>query len=71
MSALMELTRLKAPKAKTAKERAQRRKENGRDNKAAYLFLLPWFIGLIVITIGPMIASLYLSFTNYNLLQSP
>ena len=41
------------------------------DNKAAYLFLLPWFIGLAVITVGPMMASLYLSFTNYNLLQPP
>lgn len=42
-----------------------------RENKAAYLFLLPWLIGLVVITVGPMIASLYLSFTNYNLLQAP
>ncbi|MCI9888240.1 sugar ABC transporter permease [Micrococcales bacterium 31B] len=41
------------------------------DNKAAYVFLLPWLIGLVTITIGPMIASLYLSFTNYNLLQAP
>lgn len=39
------------------------------ENKAAYLFLLPWFLGLAVITVGPMLASLYLSFTKYNLLQ--
>lgn len=42
-----------------------------KENKAAYLFLLPWFLGLAVITLGPMIASLYLSFTKYNLLQPP
>lgn len=42
-----------------------------KENKAAYLFLLPWFLGLAVITVGPMIASLYLSFTRYNLLQAP
>jgi multiple sugar transport system permease protein len=42
-----------------------------RENKAAFLFLLPWFLGLIVITIGPMAASLGLSFTKYNLLQPP
>lgn len=42
-----------------------------RDNKVAFLFLAPWLIGLLVITIGPMIASLYLSFTDYNLLTSP
>ncbi|MCY7287809.1 MAG: ABC transporter permease, partial [Cryobacterium sp.] len=71
MSVLSELSQLKGTKAKTPEERAQQRKENSRDNKAAYLFLIPWFIGLAVITIGPMIASLYLSFTNYNLLQPP
>lgn len=42
-----------------------------RDNRTAYLFLLPWLIGLFAITIGPMVASLYLSFTDYNLLTSP
>jgi multiple sugar transport system permease protein len=41
------------------------------ENKAAYLFLLPWFVGLSVITIGPMAASFYLSFTKYTLLSPP
>ena len=41
------------------------------DNKAGYLFLAPWLIGLSVFTIGPMVYSLYLSFTDYNLLQPP
>ncbi|MGW1271645.1 carbohydrate ABC transporter permease [Streptomyces sp. NPDC002491] len=42
-----------------------------QQNKAAFLFLLPWFVGLFGITLGPMVASLYLSFTKYNLLQPP
>jgi len=71
MSAISELTSLRRVGARTAEERRQQRKENGRDNKAGYLFLLPWLIGLIVITIGPMCASLYLSFTDYNLLRPP
>jgi len=41
------------------------------DNKAAYIFLAPWLVGLLVFTIGPMLASLYLSFTDYNLLRAP
>ncbi|MCC2307457.1 sugar ABC transporter permease [Cellulomonas sp. zg-Y338] len=41
------------------------------DNKAALLFLGPWFIGLLLITVGPILASLFLSFTDYNLLQPP
>jgi len=42
-----------------------------KDNLAGYLFLAPWLLGLFLITIGPMLASLYLSFTDYNLIQAP
>jgi len=37
----------------------------------AYAFLAPWFLGLLLITIGPIAASLYLSFTDYTLLSAP
>lgn len=36
-----------------------------------YLFLLPWLVGLIVFIVGPMIASLYLSLTEYDILSAP
>jgi multiple sugar transport system permease protein len=42
-----------------------------RDNRAAALFLLPWFLGLVLITGGPVLMSLGLSFTDYNLIQPP
>lgn len=42
-----------------------------RTEWGAYLFLLPWLLGIFGITIIPMVASLVLSFTNYNLLQPP
>jgi multiple sugar transport system permease protein len=42
-----------------------------KENAAGYLFLLPWFLGLLIFTIGPVVSSLYLSFTNYNLLSAP
>jgi multiple sugar transport system permease protein len=41
-----------------------------RQDNAGYLFLLPWFVG-IVFTVGPFLASLYLAFTDYNLLNPP
>nr|WP_308113961.1 sugar ABC transporter permease [Kineosporia corallincola] len=41
-----------------------------RDGKAAAVFLAPWLFGLVVITAGPMLMSLYLSFTDYNLLSN-
>ncbi len=42
-----------------------------RENLVGYLFLLPWFIGLLALTLGPMLGSLYLSFTRYDLLSAP
>ena len=41
------------------------------ENRAAGAFLTPWLLGMIVLTLGPMAYSLYLSFTKYNLLSSP
>lgn len=35
------------------------------------LFISPWAIGFVAFTLGPIIASLYLSFTDYNIVQSP
>ena len=71
MSAISELSTIHRVKAKTPEEKRLAAREAGRDNKAGYLFLLPWLIGLVVIVGGPMIASLYLSFTNYSLIQAP
>jgi multiple sugar transport system permease protein len=41
------------------------------ENRAGYMFLLPWFAGLFGVTIVPMLASLYLSFTNYSVMNVP
>ena len=38
---------------------------------AGYVFLSPWLLGLLVITTLPTLYSLYLSFTDYDLLQPP
>jgi multiple sugar transport system permease protein len=43
----------------------------GKENLAGYLFLLPWFAGLLFLTAGPMLSSLYLSFTKFDLLSAP
>lgn len=42
-----------------------------RDNRAGYLFLTPWLLGLVLLTAGPMLASLYLAFTQYDLFSAP
>jgi multiple sugar transport system permease protein len=66
MSALNELRTLRAQKGPHVRTRAAKKEE-----RAAYLFLLPWLVGLVFITAAPMVISLYLSLTNYNLLQPP
>ncbi len=37
----------------------------------AYLFISPWIIGFFVFTVGPMLASLYFSATEYNVIDPP
>ena len=46
---------------------AQRFRKSG----AGYAFLTPWVIGLVGLTLGPTLVSLYLSFTQFNLFQPP
>ena len=37
------------------------------ETRDAYLFLLPWFVGFLAFTAGPMLASLYISFTRWEI----
>src|ERR1700754_5153164 len=41
-----------------------------KHNRAALFFLAPWLLGLVLITLIPMVVSLYLSFTDFNLIRS-
>jgi multiple sugar transport system permease protein len=38
---------------------------------AGYAFLLPWLVGFFLFTLGPTLASLFLSFTQFDLLTPP
>lgn len=40
-------------------------------NLAGYLFLSPWLVGFFLLAIGPILTSLYLSFTRYNVINPP
>ena len=42
-----------------------------RESATGYLFLAPWLIGFFGLTLGPALVSLYLSFTDYDLLSNP
>jgi multiple sugar transport system permease protein len=40
-----------------------------RETWVAMLFILPWIVGFLTLTLGPMIFSAYYSFTNYGVQQ--
>ncbi len=42
-----------------------------RRNAAGYVFLTPWFLGFFLLALGPILASLYLSFTRYDMIGAP
>ncbi|GBF78169.1 ABC transporter permease [Paenibacillus sp. 598K] len=42
-----------------------------KDSYWGYLFISPWLIGLLALTLWPMLQSIYLSLTNYHLLETP
>jgi multiple sugar transport system permease protein len=42
-----------------------------KDHVTAYLYLLPWIVGFLGLSLIPMGASLLLSFTDYNLFNFP
>src|SRR2546430_3750137 len=68
-------TRIKAKEEQEERSLQKRRRMHPelerKENIAGYLFLLPWFLGLTIFMVGPVLASLYLSFTNYNLIGAP
>jgi multiple sugar transport system permease protein len=52
---------------------AERRMSIARRREAlqGYLYIAPWIIGFLIFVAGPLVASLYYSFTYYPLLQDP
>jgi len=42
-----------------------------RENLMGWLWASPWILGFLIFTLGPMVASVYYSFTEYPILSSP
>jgi multiple sugar transport system permease protein len=42
-----------------------------REALDGYIFILPWFLGLLIFTLGPFIAGMYFSLTEYDGLTAP
>ena len=57
--------------ARVGRPRTLRLSDRGREAVTGYLFLLPWLVGFLGLVLGPMVASLWLSLTKYDLLTPP
>jgi multiple sugar transport system permease protein len=62
---------LTAQATKVAKARRTRLSLRQREAISGYGFLIPWIIGLLIFTLGPILAVFYLSFTTYPIIGSP
>jgi multiple sugar transport system permease protein len=49
----------------------RRRWRVSEETRWGVIFLVPWIIGFLIFTAGPMLASLFLSFTDYNVIRPP
>jgi multiple sugar transport system permease protein len=65
----MTTTDLPAGRARTRTASSKRPKRQREG--AAWVFLSPWVLGAVVLTLLPMAVSLYLSFTDYDLFSAP
>src|SRR5215468_1025432 len=68
------LAEVALPGAGTSAEKRAPRRRTGSSRQgeglAGYIFLSPWLLGFLAITALPMLASLVLSFTDYELLDT-
>ena len=55
----------------TARWMRQRQAAARAEARAGFLFILPWAFGFLVFTLGPILASLVLSFCDYDVLHAP
>src|SRR5262249_3194724 len=57
--------------AATRARQARRGEMRRREARAGLLFVLPWLLSLLLFTAYPVLATLDLSFTDYNIVQPP
>jgi multiple sugar transport system permease protein len=48
----------------------QKRKLN-KEAIDGYLFITPWLVGFLIFTLGPLVASVFLSFTKWDIFSAP
>ncbi|WP_033279760.1 carbohydrate ABC transporter permease [Streptomyces sp. NRRL F-525] len=67
----MTTTATPPPRTAPATAPPPEHRKRGQRSGPAYIFLSPWILGVVLLTLAPMAVSLYLSFTDYNLFDPP
>lgn len=65
------LTSRAAARAEARPVRRVKSRQQRRNNIYGLIFISPWLIGFIGLWLGPALASLYFSFTHYNVMTAP
>lgn len=60
-----------SPAIAKARHRPWRRSLLLQERIDGYVMIMPWLLGFIIFTVGPMVASAGLAFTNYDILTPP
>ncbi len=60
-----------AVSVQTARARAVGRRRLARQTIEGYACILPWLVGFLCFTAGPMVAALVISFTDWSMLTAP
>lgn len=45
--------------------------KESKEKRVFFLFVSPWIIGFLTFTLGPLLSSIYISFTDWNMLTEP
>ncbi|MEV0486645.1 sugar ABC transporter permease [Streptomyces sp. NPDC050508] len=67
----MTTTATPPPRTAHATAAPQEHRRRVQRSGPAYVFLSPWILGVVLLTLAPMAVSLYLSFTDYDLFDPP
>ena len=59
------------PEARVERGKGRRLNARHRESLWFYLIISPWLVGLLLLLAGPMVYSIYLSFTDWNLFNAP
>lgn len=49
--------------------KVRRTSKQKKENFAGYMFVMPWILGVVLLTIGPMLLSLLMSFADWDIIQ--